>query len=139
MQKSSRAIISAIALATSMYGAAAVAQTPPSSAQGAPTAQGANTPPVVKPSDAQLEKFAEAAQKVTVVADEYRPQLEAAKDDGARQEIFKQADQKMVQLVQADGLTVEEFNGISQAVQQDPELQQKVRAMVPASAGGTAQ
>lgn len=137
MQKSSRAIISAIALATSMYGASVVAQTSPPPAQGAPTAQPAATP-VVKPSDAQLEKFADAAQKVTVVADEYRPQLEAAKDDNARQEIFKQADQKMVQLVQADGLTVEEFNGISQAVQQDPELQQKVRSMVPASAGGTA-
>ena len=37
----------------------------------------------------------------------------------------------MVQLVRADGLTVDEFNGISRAVQQDPQLQQRVSKLNP--------
>jgi hypothetical protein len=41
----------------------------------------------------------------------------------------------MVQLVRADGLTVEEFNGIGQAVQQDPQLKQRVMNL---SKGGAA-
>ena len=34
-----------------------------------------------------------------------------------------------MQLVRADGLTVEEFTGIGQAVQQDPQLKQRVMNM----------
>jgi len=33
-------------------------------------------------------------------------------------------------MVNADGLTVDEFNGIGQAVDQDPQLRQRVIAMV---------
>jgi len=43
----------------------------------------------------------------------------------------------MVKLVQADGLSVEEFNGIGQAVQQNPQL--KERLMKMGKAGATVQ
>ena len=96
-------------------------------AQAAPAAQPpAQVQPAIKPTDAQLEKFASASQKVSVVADEYRPKLQAAKDDSARQQVYREADEKMVKVVQADGLTVDEFNGIGQAVQQDAQLRQRV-------------
>ena len=135
MQKSTQAFISAAILAAGMSGASVMAQ---SAASQAPTQQGApmtqqTAPPAVQaitPSDAQLEKFAGASQKVAVLADEYRPKLQAATDDSARQNIYREADEKMVKVVRADGLSVDEFNGIGQAVQQDPKLQQKLRAMV---------
>ena len=135
MQKSTHAFISAAVLAAGMSSAALMAQPAATQAlarQGAPMTQSAAPPqaPAIQPSDAQLEKFAGASQKVAVLADEYRPKLKAAKDDGARQAIYSEADEKMVKVVRNDGLSVDEFNGIGQADQQDPKLQQKLRAMV---------
>lgn len=108
-------------------------------AQAAPAAQPpAQSQPAIQPSEAQLQKFASASQKVAMVADEYRPKLQAAKDDAAREEVYREADEKMVRMVNADGLTVDEFNGIGQAVEQDPQLRQRVISMVreQAPAGG---
>lgn len=130
MKRFTQAILPAAILAASLAGGAAVAQT------GAPAAQ--QHPPAMQqpaaipnPSDAQLEKFAGASQKVAMVAQEYRPKFEAAPDDAARQEVLREADEKMVSLVRADGLTVDEYNGIGQAVQQNPDLQQRVQEMAP--------
>jgi hypothetical protein len=61
--------------------------------------------------------------------DEYRPKVDAAKTDAAKQKVVEEADAKMVKLVQADGLSVEEFNGIGQAIQQDPQLKQRLMSM----------
>jgi len=83
-----------------------------------------------------LQKFAQASQKVAVVAEEYQPKLSAAPDDSSRQQVMKEADEKMVQLVRADGLTVDEYNGISMAVQQDPQLRQRVMDLVNQQSGG---
>ncbi|WP_235491069.1 DUF4168 domain-containing protein [Achromobacter sp. DMS1] len=81
---------------------------------------------VPNPTDQQLQRFASASQKVAGVVDEYRPKVEAAKTDDAKQKIVQEADAKMVKLVRADGLSVEEFNGISRAVEQNPQLKQRV-------------
>lgn len=61
-----------------------------------------------------------------MVAEEYQPKLLSSPDDNTRQQIIHEADQKMIQLVTANGLTVEEYIGISEAVQQDPQLRQRV-------------
>lgn len=120
MPRSISSFLTAAVLAASLSPVMAVAQTAPAAQ---PPAQ---MQPAIKPTDAQLEKFASASQKVSVVADEYRPKLQAAKDDSARQQVYREADEKMVKVVQADGLTVDEFNGIGQAVQQDPTLRKRV-------------
>ena len=65
-------------------------------------------PAVPQPSDQQLQRFASASQKVSGVVDEYRPKVESAKTDEAKQKLVKEADEKMVQLVRADGLTVDD-------------------------------
>lgn len=103
-------------------------------AQAAPTAQPpAQVQPTIKPTEAQLEKFAMASKKVSVLADEYRPKLEAAPDEPTREKVFREADEKMVDVVQSDGLTVDEFNGIGQAIEQDPQLRQRVIEMAQKS------
>jgi hypothetical protein len=127
MQRSKTAILSAVLAAAALSGA-------PALAQNAPATQ---TPPqtqAVQPSDQQLQRFASASQKVSGVVDEYRPKVEAAKSDAAKQKIVQEADAKMVKLVQADGLSVEEFNGIGRAVQQDPQLKQRLMSMGKAGA-----
>ena len=137
MQRRLRAYLSVAALASALSAGAVSAQT--SGAQqgmpqqgGAPAAaqQQPAMPAPIQPTDAQLQKFVGASQKVASVADEYRPRVQSAKDDSARQELLKEADAKMVQMVQADGLSVEEFNCIGQAVQQQPQLKEKAVKML---------
>lgn len=131
MQRSKTAILSAVLAAAALSGAPALAQNAPAT-QPPPQTQAA--PPAVQPSDQQLQRFASASQKVSGVVDEYRPKVEAAKSDAAKQKIVQEADAKMVKLVQADGLSVEEFNGIGRAVQQDPQLKQRLMSMGKAGA-----
>ncbi|MEI2416596.1 DUF4168 domain-containing protein [Orrella sp. JC864] len=120
MKRSTKAALSAFLLTAGLASGAAMAQA------AAPAPQPAQVQPITSPSDAQLEKFAAASQKVAMVANEYQPRFDSATDDASRQQILQEADAKMVELVRADGLTVEEFNGIGQAVQQDPQLRERV-------------
>ncbi|MBB1627718.1 DUF4168 domain-containing protein [Achromobacter sp. UMC71] len=131
MQRSKTAILSAVLAVAALSGAPALAQNAPAT-QSPPQTQAA--PPAIQPSDQQLQRFASASQKVSGVVDEYRPKVDAAKSDAAKQKIVEEADAKMVKLVQADGLSVEEFNGIGRAVQQDPQLKQRLMSMGKAGA-----
>lgn len=113
------------------FGGAALAQQP---AAGAPAAGAPPVPPaagmnVPTPdySDAQLKRFVSATQKVALISQEYTPKLEATRDESARKKVFEEADGKMVKAVHDEGMTVDQFNGINQAVQRDPELARRVR------------
>ena len=129
MQRSTYAFLSAALLATALSGAPALAQQA-SQPQGQAQAQPRMAPPpAIQPTDQQLQRFASASQKISGVVDEYRPKVDAAKTDAAKQKVVEEADAKMVKLVQADGLSVDEFNGIGQAIQQDPQLKQRVMSM----------
>ncbi|WP_116522281.1 DUF4168 domain-containing protein [Achromobacter insuavis] len=131
MPYSKTAILSAITLTAALSGAPVLAQNAP------PASQTPMAPAAVQPTDQQLQRFASASQKVSGVVDEYRPKVDAAKTDTEKQKVIQEADAKMVKLVQADGLSVQEFNGIGQAVQQNPQL--KERLMKMGKAGATVQ
>ncbi len=130
MQRSKTAILSAVLAAAVLSGA-------PVLAQNAPASQTPMAHAAAQPTDQQLQRFASASQKVSGVVDEYRPKVDAAKTDEAKQKVIQEADAKMVKLVQADGLSVEEFNGIGRAVQQDPQVKQRLMNM--GKAGATVQ
>ncbi len=49
------------------------------------------------------------------------------------QQIQQQSNEEMVQAVEDEGLSVQRFNEIAQAIQQNPELQQEFREMQPGS------
>lgn len=78
-------------------------------------------------SDAQLEKFVSASKQVAVISQEYTPKLQSSTDEATRQKVYQEADEKMVGVVRKEGMTVEEFNGINQAIQQDPALMERVQ------------
>ena len=65
-----------------------------------------------------------------MVAADYQPKLEAATDVQARQYIMREADGKMVAVVEKSGLSVDQYNGISLAIQQDPTLRQQVEQRI---------
>nr|WP_313656666.1 DUF4168 domain-containing protein [Achromobacter ruhlandii] len=131
MPHSKTAILSAIMLTAALSGAPVLAQNAP------PASQTPMAPSAVQPTDQQLQRFASASQKVSGVVDEYRPKVDAAKTDAEKQKVIQEADAKMVKLVQADGLSVQEFNGIGQAVQQNPQLKERLIKM--GKAGATVQ
>lgn len=82
------------------------------------------------PTDEQLQRYAAAARQVSDVAAEYQPRLQAAQGEQARQAVRVEADQRMVDRVEATGMSVAEYNGISRAVRKDPALRQKVERLV---------
>jgi hypothetical protein len=83
-----------------------------------------------RPTDEQLRRYATAVREVSAVAAEYQPRLEAAQGEPARRAVRVEADQRMVQRVEARGMSVAEYNGISKAVGADPALRQKVERLV---------
>lgn len=80
-------------------------------------------------SDAQLQQFADASKEIAAISQEYTQQLQAAEGDEAQQSVRKEANDEMVQAVQDSGLEVDTFNAIGQAIQQNPELMQRVQEM----------
>lgn len=120
MQKRLTHIFSASLVALGISCAPALAQQPATN-----PGQPGVTSPAQNYSDAQLQKFMQASEKVAMISQAYTPKLQAAKDTAARQQIYQEADQKMVGVVKAEGLGVDEYNSLTQAVQKDPALAQR--------------
>lgn len=81
-------------------------------------------------SDDQLQQFADASQNIASISQDYTEQLQNASGDEQQQEIRQQANEEMVEAVQDSGMSVEEFNSVGQAIQQNPQLMQRVQGMV---------
>lgn len=129
MQPSLKAFLSAAAVAFGLSTTAVWAQAVP--AETAP----AQAPQAIQPSEAQIQQYVSAARKVEAVVQDYQPRLQAAQDEVARKAILQEADGKMVAAVQSDGLTVDQYNGISVAVQQDPQLRERITTLFNNSKG----
>ncbi|WP_017430969.1 DUF4168 domain-containing protein [Vreelandella jeotgali] len=121
------ALFSAALLATGlMAGAAQAQQTTDDAAQApSPSAEA----PAQDFSDSQLQQFADASQEIAVVSQEYTQRLQSAEGEEAQQDVRAEANEKMIQIVENSGLDVDTFNAIGQAIQQDPEMMQRVQKM----------
>lgn len=96
---------------------------PAAIAQDAGTAAPGAMPPAAAPAnfaDADLQKFARAQVKVAQI------QADDSVAAGDKQG-------KMLEAVQGEGLTPQQFNDIAQAAQTDPALQQKIQQASPAA------
>jgi len=80
-------------------------------------------------SDQQLQQFADASQEIAVISQEYTQELQAAEGEQAQQDVRMEANDKMVEAVEQSGLDVDTFNAIGQAIQQDPDMMQRVQEM----------
>lgn len=118
-------------------GLAATAQAQQDSAANAEQPQA--TAPAQDFSDQQLQQFADASQEIAVISQEYTQQLQSAEDEQAQQDVRQKANDEMVKAVQDSGLEVDTFNAIGQAIQQDPELMQRVQEMAKANASNDGQ
>ncbi|HSH57921.1 MAG TPA: DUF4168 domain-containing protein [Halomonas sp.] len=88
------------------------------------------TAPAQDFSDAQLQQFADASKEIAMLSQEYTERLQAAEGEEAQQQVRVEANEEMVNVVEESGLEVDTFNAIGQAIQQNPELMQRVQEMV---------
>ncbi|MGM0914676.1 MAG: DUF4168 domain-containing protein [Pseudomonadota bacterium] len=119
------ALFSAALLSAGLMVSTANAQQDPAATTGQPQ----SAAPAQDFSDQQLQQFADASQEIATVSQEYTERLQSAEGEEAQQEIRMEANEKMVEEVEDSGLDVDTFNAIGQAIQQDPELMQRVQEM----------
>lgn len=125
MQKRFSIVISVGLLTLGMSGSAAMAQQA-SPAQTPPKSMAA---PAANYTDAQLNSFIKASQKVALISQEYAPKVQTMNDEAAKKKIIDEADGKMVHALHEEGMTVDQFTGLNQAAQQDPKLLQRIQKM----------
>lgn len=121
------ALFSAALLSAGLMSATAHAQ---ENAAANAAEQSQATAPAQDFSDAQLQQFADASKEIAVLSQEYTERLQAAEGEEAQQQVRVEANEEMVSVVEESGLEVDTFNAIGQAIQQNPELMQRVQEMV---------
>ncbi|RUR26778.1 DUF4168 domain-containing protein [Vreelandella andesensis] len=124
------ALFSAALLATGLLAGTAHAQQTQDPAQDPMATQQA---PAQDFSDQQLQQFADAAQEIAVLSQEYTQRLQETEDETAQQEVRAEANDRMIEVVEDSGLDVDTFNAIGQSIQQDPEMMQRVQEMATQS------
>lgn len=79
--------------------------------------------------EGQLESFMVARAEVREIQSEYSSRLQEVSDDQKVAELQAQAQEEMVQAVQAEDLTVEEFNQIARKANSDPEFNERLQEL----------
>lgn len=108
----------------------AVASISPAAAQSgassSPAKPGASEQGQAQYSDEDLKAFAVAALEVRQIRESYTPKVQQADTPQKRQEISKEATDKMVEAVEKHGLSAQKYNNIYSASQNDPSLADRV-------------
>ena len=103
------------------------------SAQQASPAPATQPAPVVEAadiSDKKLEKFADSLGEIMEIREDFTAKLEKTGDPAEAQQLQQQANEKMMNTVQENDLSIQEYNAINRAVQNDPKLRDKVIARI---------
>lgn len=124
MQKQIRNFLCTTVIAFGLATPVLAQNTPADTGAAAPAASGQAY------TDTQLQNFINASRQVAVISQEYAPQIESTTSQPEREQIFREADDKMVAAVQDEGLTVQEFNAINQQLPHDPDLEQRVNDLL---------
>jgi len=99
--------------------------------QGAPS----QAAPAADYSDDKLESYAEAVVGIQEVNQKWQTEMNAAESQEEADKIREQSFTEMEEVVQDKGLTVQEYNDITVAAQSNPDLNQKILAMINEEAG----
>ncbi|BAZ95347.1 hypothetical protein TspCOW1_28040 [Thiohalobacter sp. COW1] len=97
--------------------------------QGQPPAAqqpGGATAPQVDLSDQEISQFKAAFDEISTIRQAYAGELQNAEDPNKARELQQRAQSEMVEAVEDSGLSVQDYNRIAGAIQQDPELRSQV-------------
>jgi len=89
--------------------------------------QAAPAAPAQDVTDADIEHFANAVLAVEDIRQTYEKALATTDDEGEKTSLQKEAQEKMVDAIENEGLTVERYQVVAQAVQSDPAMWEKVQ------------
>lgn len=81
-------------------------------------------------SEDKLDDYAAAVLKVQDVHDAWKPQIDEASSEEEARSMARQATDEMVEEIEAEGLTVDEYNAITQAAEQDEQLYQRIMTLL---------
>jgi hypothetical protein len=88
----------------------------------------------IQPDEEQLESFVVATVRIINIQQQAQQQMQAAEPE-QQEQVRAQALQEIVAAVENEGLSVDEYNGIVQQVENDPELGQTVQQRIQEQAG----
>ncbi len=103
---------------------------PQGGAAGAPPMQQA---PEVDLSEQDIDTFVNAFVAVQEVREDFAERLQGADNEGDAQAMQQEAQDEMVSAVEDAGMSVEEYNEVAMALQNDPELMQEVQERAEAA------
>ncbi|RFA29840.1 hypothetical protein CAI21_08370 [Alkalilimnicola ehrlichii] len=83
-------------------------------------------------SDDSLNQFADSYVDILDIQQDFTARLEGAEDPEQAQQLQQEANEEMVQAIEDNGLSVQEYTEIARAMDTDPELRQQVVELVTA-------
>jgi hypothetical protein len=132
-----RALVCSAALTVGLaqFAQAQAQQTPPSPQQSAqqqspPAAAATETVTSADVTDQEVEQFARSYEEVAKIQNDTEKQLESVQDSTGAARVKQEANQKMAEAVQGQGLKVERFNLIARSLNHDATLKQRVQQRI---------
>jgi hypothetical protein len=87
-------------------------------------------------SDQQLESFVVAAIAIDGVIREWNPRIQAAENEEQAAQLREEANAELLETIsKAEGITIDEYQEIGQAAQNDPELAARINEIYQEKAG----
>ncbi len=78
-------------------------------------------------SDSTLQSYAVAAAAVQDAQQEWVPRIQNAESAAQKQQLREQATDEMIQAIRNQGLSVEEYNAITEAARSEPQLLRRIQ------------
>lgn len=88
--------------------------------------QPAAPPPAAEVAPAEIDKYTNAAVQIEGIRKEAQQRMQGVESREQALSVRQEANQAMAEAVRAEGLTVERYNAISRAAQQDPALREQI-------------
>lgn len=122
-----RTLLAGTAAVALMAGAAAF--TPKAEAQ-TEMQQQQEQAPAVEYDDQTLQTYAAAMTDVVEIGERMQPSISQAETEEEAEEAWVEMQEEMVTAVESQGMSVEEYNQITQQAQADPELASRINELV---------
>ena len=132
--------VGALTVGLAQIAQAQAQQTPPSQQPSAQQQEQQSPPPAAAAAketvtsadvtDQEIEQFAKSYKEVTQIQKDTDKQLESVQDTAGAAKVKQEANQKMADAVQGQGMKVDRFNLIARSLNQDATLKQRIQQKI---------
>ena len=95
--------------------------------EGSQPTFGETTPATAALTDQTIDTFVDAFVAVQDIREDYTERLHSVSEEGEAQALQQEAQEKMLQAVESAGMSVQEYNEVALALQNDPQLMERVQ------------